>query len=204
MEVKAEPGRAMDEAQHNKRPPESNQRAVLSELLVLQAQQGIGEAFGKLAKLWQEPLWRHARRLTGTDDAAWDVSQESWISIGKGLGGLRDANLFRAWAYTIVTRAAATLLRRKSFSINQEFADLEQHPQPCDENDSREQVIGELRVALKKLKREDCALVSLHYLENFELWELARIYGIPEGTVKSRLHRIRHELKNLMEKKSDE
>ena len=47
------------------------------ELLVLSSQQGDPSAFELLIERWQARLWRHARRLTGDNDAAYDVLQES-------------------------------------------------------------------------------------------------------------------------------
>jgi RNA polymerase sigma factor (sigma-70 family) len=138
---------------------------------------------------------------TGRDDAAWDVLQESWRGIGKGLARLKDAGLFKRWAYTIVTRAAATRLRRMPPEQSREPELLEQEPQAENE---RDEALGHLRGALQQPKREDRVLVSLRYLENFELWELALILGIPEGSIKSRLHRIRHQLKDLLEKMNHE
>ena len=63
---------------------------VLDELLVVRVRQGSRAAFEQLVGRWQERLWRHARRLTGRDDVAWDVLQESWMAIGRGLPALRD------------------------------------------------------------------------------------------------------------------
>jgi len=47
---------------------------------------------------------------------------------------------------------------------------------------------------------EQRALVSLHYLDGFGIWELAEILGIPEGTVKSRLYHARKQLRDTLER----
>ena len=73
------------------------------ELLVLRCQEGDTEAFELLVGRWQGRLWRHAWRLTGDENAAWDALQEAWIGISRGLVRLADAVAFPAWAYRIVS-----------------------------------------------------------------------------------------------------
>ena len=50
---------------------------VLDEMLVIRCQEGSQTAFELLVRRWQRSLWRYARRLTGSADAAWDVMQET-------------------------------------------------------------------------------------------------------------------------------
>lgn len=82
-------------------------QAIRDELLVLDCLKGSSDALRALVARWQEPWWRHAYRLTGRDDAAWDVLQETWVGMASGIHKLRDPGNFRRWAYTIVTRRAA-------------------------------------------------------------------------------------------------
>jgi len=176
----------------------------VSELLVLRAQEGSGLAFGQLVELWQERLWRHAYRLTGREAEAWDVLQESWLGIGKGLKRLRDPSLFKRWAFTIVTRAAVTRLRQAPQEDSREPESMERFAEPEAETLERDLMLHNLREELRRMPRADRVLVSLFYLEQFELWEISRVLDVPEGTLKSRLHRIRQTLKERLERKSHE
>jgi RNA polymerase sigma-70 factor (ECF subfamily) len=175
-------------------------RRVLDELLVLRAQEGSREAFQLLVTRWQERLWRHAYRLTGRDDAAWDVLQESWMAVTRGLGRLEDPGAFRRWAYTIVTRAATDRQRRLGREEAETSDALDDVPMADDESDDRERAVGTLRAALARLPGDQRGLLSLRYLEGFELWELAEILEVPEGTVKSRLHTARNHMKEILER----
>jgi RNA polymerase sigma-70 factor (ECF subfamily) len=67
---------------------------IYDELLVLRSQAADKEAFDELVKRWQERLWRYAYRLTGSEQAAWDMVQETWVTIVKGLSKLNDAATF--------------------------------------------------------------------------------------------------------------
>ena len=66
-------------------------------------------------------------------------------------------------------------------------------PAECDDD------VARVRVALRELPGERRAILSLRYLEGLSLAEIARVFGIPEGTVKSRLHHARNELRRLLE-----
>ncbi len=83
------------------------------ELLVLRCQTGDAEAFELLVARWQQRLWRHAWRLTGNESAAWDVLQETWIGISRGIHRLADAAACPAWAYQIVSNKCRDSLRRE-------------------------------------------------------------------------------------------
>lgn len=181
------------------RPEMSRERGrVLDELLVLRSREGSRRAFGLLARRWQGRLWRHARRLTGQSDAAWDVSQEAWLSIAKDLSGLDDPARFGSWAYTIVTRRAADWLRRNGGEADTEV--LEDGRQPDEPRTETSGKIEALRSALRRLPGGQRALLSLRYVDGYEVAAIAQILGVPEGTVKSRLHTARERLRGLIER----
>jgi RNA polymerase sigma-70 factor, ECF subfamily len=169
------------------------------ELLVLRCQEGDAAAFELLVGGWQERLWRHAWRLTGDEDAAWDVLQETWIGINRGIARLADAAAFPAWAYQIVSNKCRDSIRRdrRRREAAKTYSEWMQ---------GREQEVtlacerhGNLKEALDQLSGPDRAVLSLRYEENFDTAEIARILGIPEGTVKSRLFYARRRLRKYLE-----
>jgi RNA polymerase sigma-70 factor (ECF subfamily) len=172
------------------------------ELLVLACREGDAVAFRALVARWQEPLWRHAFRLTGRDDAAWDVLQESWMAIWRGLPQLRDPAAFRRWAFTLVTRAATNRLRLAPPEVADDDALTagltEAAARGTSDENQRDAAVSLVRAALRGLEREHRVVLSLHHLEGFALWELAQILGVPEGTVKSRLHAARGHLREQL------
>lgn len=173
---------------------------LCAELLVLRAKAGDARAFEVLVKSWHERLWRHAFRLTHSEETAWDVMQESWLGISRGIARLEEPKAFRRWAYTIVTRAAVVQLRRKPRENPRPIEEIDRTPKEESDRDERQEAVLMLRLALKHLEPKERALVSMRYLEGFELWELAQILEIPEGTVKSRLHRARTRLREILER----
>lgn len=164
---------------------------IIDELLVLRSQDGDRQAFEELVARWQERLWRHARLLTGDQDAAWDALQETWLAIVKGLKRLNDPAAFPKWAYKIVNDRCVDWIRRQQRQRKFEDQPPEDH-RPDD-------LQGSLRLAMEHLPVEQRALISLHYAEGYGMAEIAEILGIPEGTVKSRLFAAREQLRKLME-----
>ena len=158
---------------------------ILDELLLLRCQQGSSEAFELLVNRWQAPLWHHAYRLTGAQDAAWDVFQEVWMAISRGIARLQDPVAFRRWAYTIVSRKAADWARRRSAHRGEGPLTEESAADgpPADDPGSENGAAAALRQALLRLSGERRALINLHYVEGFRQGEVASLYGVTESRV---------------------
>lgn len=183
----------------------SNINSITDELLVMSCQDGDEEAIGLLVRRWQPRLWRHARLLTGADDAAWDVVQESWLAIVRGLHRLLDAAQFRVWAYRIVTNKSADWVRRQA-RRRQALADVAHNNAarptstpiaPPEESASQSEHVLSLRKAMRQLGSVHRVVLTLYYLEEMNVEEIAESLAIPAGTVKSRLYHARQELKEV-------
>jgi len=177
---------------------------ITDELLVLWAQEGAVAALSGLVERWQERLWRHAWRLTGDEQAAWDVLQEAWIVISRGIGRLGDPSAFPAWAYRITSNKARDWIRRRQcmrradMVYGQRWRAAENGGNPTDGPGA------DLREALANLPGCDRAILSLRYEDDFSIAEIAAILEIPPGTVKSRLHHARQRLRRFLEENHDE
>jgi RNA polymerase sigma-70 factor (ECF subfamily) len=175
---------------------------LADELLVMDCQSGRVEAMEALVSRWQKRLWSYARRLTGNPDAAWDVTQESWLGILRGIGRLRDPARFRPWVYRIVTRKADDWIagsmksRRRRTEMGHEEAEQTRQPDP--------EASDKLQRLMDKLPKESRTVLTLYYVEDLPIADVAVILDIPEGTVKSRLHTARNELKALWQREQEE
>ncbi len=120
----------------------------------------------------------------------------------KGLRRLDDPACFPRWAYQVVTRRSTDWVRQtvRQRRLNERVAiDAPTHEEPNNVNDD----VDALRTAIRKLPAEHRTLLAMHYLDGLSLAEIAEALGIPRGTVKSRLHAIRGELKGLLELEPD-
>jgi RNA polymerase sigma-70 factor (ECF subfamily) len=168
----------------------TSREQVIDELLVMDCQAGKNEAFDLLVSRWQKRLWHHAYRLVGSTEAAWDITQQSWIGIIKGLRKLRDPANFRAWAYRITTNKSINWIRKNNAVKNVSIEEL-QYRRHSEKKDTG---VNEL---LEKLDMEKRTVLSLYYFGQLSISEVSIVLDIPKGTVKSRLHSARKELKEL-------
>jgi RNA polymerase sigma factor (sigma-70 family) len=167
----------------------------VDELLVMDSQDGDRRAMDALVSRWQKRFWSYACRLTGSPEAAWDVTQESWLGIVRGIRRLNDPARFGPWAYRIVTNKANDWLRRNA-GTKRLPADFEAQARSTDELQTAV-AATDLHSVLHGLSNSSRAVLTLHYLEGFGLADIANILRVPRGTVKSRLHAARGELKSL-------
>ncbi len=170
-------------------------REIADELLVLACQDGDVRAFERLVARWQKPLWRHARRVTGRDDLAWDALQEAWLAIVRGLQRLHDTARFEMWAHRIVRRKSADLVRRDRRQRDAiEEAGRRAAPRVAEDTGGTSALVRALR-ALAPMHRE---VLALFYRDGFGITEIAALLHIPAGTVKSRLHHARQQIKERL------
>lgn len=163
---------------------------IQDQLLVMDAQRGNADAMTRLVERWQKRLWCHALRLVSDQQAAWDVIQQSWLSIIKGIRRLNDPECFKPWVYRIVTNKALDWMRKRKKGAQLSMDDIAE-PQAVP---ATETGIGEL---LGKLDMKKKLVICLHYLEELSIPEIAAALRVPAGTVKSRLHAARNDLKAL-------
>lgn len=185
--------------QSGRRDVPRDSRQIAEELLVLRAQVRDAWAFEQLYHRFRLRLLGHARALTGSLDAAEDVSQEVWIAIARGLWRLADPLLFRAWAFRITTHKAADWVRREA---RREALHAEVRSQAPEQAQGGEAGHGQpserVREALAELSPEHRAVTRLHYLERLSVAEIAAALKIPAGTVKSRLFHSRRRLEQAL------
>jgi len=181
----------------------SSSESIYDQWLVIRCQQGEQDALAELVERWEPRLYRHAHRLTGNADAAADAAQESWLAIVRGLRRLDDAARFPAWAYRIVTFKCADWTRRRQRHRNSHDR-LVQRQQTLDHaqgaTSGRIDDIARLQEALRQLSGAHRAALSLHYLEELSIEQIATALNIPQGTAKSRLHFARAHLKAILER----
>lgn len=173
--------------------------SIRDDLLALRCQAGDARAFDLLVSRWQEPLLHYAYRLTGNRVAAQDVAQETWIVVIRGLVALRDVARFKPWLFRIASHKCADYWRRNKRAdefardLSQELGDAETA------SPARSGWAEDLASAFKHLPPDSRTVLALKYLEDFSVGEIAEILSLPEGTVKSRLHHARQQLRNRME-----
>lgn len=172
---------------------------VIDRLLVVRAQSGEETAFNLLFQRWNPKLLGYAFKLSGDPQAARDIAQETWVAVVKGLKRLDDPALFRAWFFRIAHNKAADDIRSKQKHRKSEEAVKEMTTLNAQEKISNESL--DLKALIEVMPAEKRSLLILFYVEGLTIPELAEVFEIPNGTVKSRLHTARHDLKIAYERK---
>jgi RNA polymerase sigma-70 factor (ECF subfamily) len=142
-------------------------------------------AFTRLVRTWQEPVWRFLWNLVGDRTVAEDLTQEVFLRAHRGLGGFREQARFSTWLYAIARNAAIDHLRRGQRAERAlRFLARDEVAPPPDEDVA-------LRMGLAALApKHRAALVAVEVL-GLPYHEAARVLGVPEGTVKSRVFHAR-------------
>jgi RNA polymerase sigma-70 factor (ECF subfamily) len=155
--------------------------------LVARAQDGDEGAFMSLAVAVGDRLHAVAHRILRDTDLAEDATQQALLAIWRDLPQLRDPARFEAWSYRLLVRACYAEGRRShAWAPNLRLLDSDE-PMAGDALHTihdRDQ----LERGFRQLSIDHRAVVVLHHYLDLTLSETADALGVPEGTVRSRLH----------------
>jgi RNA polymerase sigma factor (sigma-70 family) len=166
----------------------------IDELLAIRCQLGEAAAFDELIERWHAPLWGYVRRLLASDDAASEVLQEVWVRVIRGIARLRDGSKLRAWLFGVTRRTMMDRLRDQYLRAAETSIELHDiAAEPKDETNHLD--LEELDRALETLPVVEREVLTLFYLNELSLGEVAEALNVPVGTVKSRLFRARRLLR---------
>lgn len=177
-------------------------------MLLDRARRGDARAFEQLALEIERPLYRHAARMLGHDDAE-DVVQDALLSAWKSMASFEGTS-FRAWVFRIVTNRALDRLRARKRrpelpldppSENDDSVNWAEPvapgPELADLAADRE-ALGVVEDALATIPADQRAALLLRDVEGFAYEEIAIITSTEIGTVKSRIHRGRLAVRNIL------
>ncbi|WP_285440320.1 RNA polymerase sigma factor [Streptomyces sp. Caat 7-52] len=155
--------------------------------LVRAAQGGDALAMDELLVLVTPYVTRLCRPIAPHDAA--DAVQESLLAVFKGLRGLRDPVAFYAWVRTVTVREAVRVARRTGAEEPADPAGLARLGGLRADADG--DLPADVRDVLARLPVRHRAVLVLRELEGLDEAAVADLLGVPQGTVKSRLHRAR-------------
>jgi RNA polymerase sigma-70 factor, ECF subfamily len=173
--------------------------AELADLVAL-AKEGDQQAFEELVRRTYSDSYTLALRLTGDEDDARDVVQESYLRAYRGLKRFRGDAQFTTWLYRITANCAANQLRRRTRHRHEELdedsgpvVDADHDPAVlADAADLRARVEGALALLPPRLR----AVVVLRDVYDLSHEAIAAELGISESAAKVRLHRARRKLRS--------
>jgi RNA polymerase sigma-70 factor, ECF subfamily len=165
----------------------ADRQLLESALLVVRYQRGDRGAFEGIVRLWETSLFYYLRRLAPSEADAWELLQETWLKLFRSLGSLRDPQAFPAFLYKTARNTALSRLRKRGFADVENYPD-EVHDESAGDDISAFDNADEVHRALDQLPLLQREALTLYFLEDLSLDEMAATLDVPVGTVKSRLH----------------
>lgn len=137
-------------------------------------------------------------RIVSCQEDAEELTQDVFLKAFQQLSSFKAESSFSTWIYRIATNVAISAVRKKRNDVlrldDSVFANLSDiQVDEALEDDSEEQM-ERLQQAMNQLEADERALITLYYLEEKPLAEVAFILGMTEGNAKVKLHRIRKKL----------
>ena len=165
---------------------------------------GRSVAFGQLVSRYQDRLYNTVVHVVGCHEEARDVVQDAFVQAFVKLETFQRSSAFYTWLYRIALNVAISRQRRRrptsSVEHNRETTGAEpiaRDSAPADRIEQQERV-RQVQQALAAVCEEHRAVLVLREIEGRAYEEIAEILDLPIGTVRSRLHRARAELREQL------
>lgn len=153
------------------------------------------EAFARQVMLAKEGLYRVAASYLRGEADRLDAVAEAIARAWERRGSLRDERLFRTWITRILIRECVNIQRKQRRAVPVETLP-EQAEAAMPEQEER---LIKLRQALERLPQRARTMVVLHYMEGYDVRQVAAIMGTTKGAVCAGLSRARERLRALIE-----
>ncbi len=159
---------------------------------------GDPAAFGVLVARHRDRAWAVALRTTGDPADAADAVQDAFVKAYRTVGSFRGDALFTTWLHRIVVNACLDLMRRSrsrpTAPLDEGAAAVADPADPIGRLDLGRDVVA----ALTRITPDQRAAIVLVDLEGYSVEEAAEVLDVAVGTVKSRCHRGRVQLAELL------
>ncbi|HUG69693.1 MAG TPA: sigma-70 family RNA polymerase sigma factor [Pirellulaceae bacterium] len=167
--------------------------------------QGNSAAFGQLVHIHQNRLFNAMAHFCGNATEAEDVVQEAFVQAYLKLAKFQRNSQFYTWLYRIAFNTAISRKRRKRVEASVDKHREDTGLEPVDTGDApgdqmiREEQAAQVHQALATLSEEHRSILVLREMDGCDYEQIAEILDINVGTVRSRLHRARMQLKERLQ-----
>lgn len=176
---------------------------------VRQFQAGDAQAFNRLVEKHHRTVLNLVYRFTGSAREAEDLAQEVFLRVFRALPGFKGQARFMTWVYRITfnlcIRERGRRARREARTQDQESEEAQSlveglaQPGPSpDEHLVDKELEGAVRLAINRLPEDQRAVVILRRFDDLSYEEIAQVLNLSLPAVKSRLHRARAALKEML------
>jgi len=173
---------------------------------------GEEDAFARLVQRYEVPLYGFLSRYLGDEAAAEDTFQETFVQVHRSAGAFDTSRPFKPWLYTIALNKARDALRRRgqpAVSLDASMGDDDENSfsgtiptniSSPEEISMNREAVSAVRNIVEDMPDKYRSVLVLCYFQELTNKEVSEIIGIPEGTVKSRLHAAVRDFSSRWEK----
>jgi RNA polymerase sigma-70 factor (ECF subfamily) len=188
--------------------------ALTDHELVALAQKGSEKAYRELLGRYQRPVFSLVYRMLRDREQAEDLAQETFVRVFNNIGRYDPKYKFSSWIFKIATNLTIDHIRKKEvatvsidgsrYAVTPDEIEASTITVASDDENPEERLeakeLGEsIEGAIGALRPEYRTAILLRHVEGREYQEIADIMSLPLGTVKTFIHRARHELRGKLE-----
>ena len=166
--------------------------------------EGDVQSFSHLVDKYKDMVFTLSFRILKNRENAEEVAQDSFVKVYQNLGKFKLKSKFSTWLYRIVYNTTISKVRVKqkpTISIeNQKFFEIGDDDQNASKSFDIENNKMILQRLLNKLDESDRALITLYYLDECKISEIAEITGFNRSNIKVKLHRARKKMQEELHK----
>lgn len=173
-----------------------DEKVFIAELLNPKTQ---NEAFQKLLREYQKPLYNHIRNIVLNHDDADDVLQNTFIKVFQNLKNFKAESKLFSWMYRIATNEAITFLNQKAKKNNTTSEELQSKIVDNLKADSYfdgDEIQFKLQKAIANLPEKQQLVFKMKYFEEIKYEDMSEILGTSVGALKASYH---HAVKKIEE-----
>ncbi|MCA9597846.1 MAG: sigma-70 family RNA polymerase sigma factor [Myxococcales bacterium] len=186
------------------------------ERFILRLRQHDERAFNELVELYEQRVFRLVFRMLGRRDEAEDMAQEVFVQVFKAIGTFRGDSKLSTWVYRIAVNLCKNRIKYLSRRHDGQQQELEPVAERAPLSEAKGVTYGDVarpdhmvegfqverivQVCIAELDADFRDVLVLRDVEDLSYEEIAQITGLPDGTVKSRIHRARGMLKSKVER----
>jgi len=159
-------------------------------------QEGDADAFRCLVERYGAVLQGTAFLMTRDAALAEELTQDAFLSAWRGIGGFKEGRPVKPWLVRILVNRVVEHQRRRRLPTMplDDMRELASASRTADEFEARDSV----RQGLGQLDADHRQVLMLRFFADLSVLEIAQSLGIPEGTVKSRLHRAMNTMRTVI------
>ena len=172
--------------------------AIYNQLLAVRCQDGQASAWEELVARWEKPLFYYIRRMVDNEHEAWQILQETWLHVIRNIGTLKCPSYLPKWLYSICHKKIVSYYRRhhRLVELRETLSSTAPENHEPDRHFENAEAVHWGLGQIKPVFRE---VLTLFFLQDLSVIEIAEVLAVPAGTVKSRLYYAKQQLREILE-----